>query len=86
VEERGIVVGQVTPGSGAEAAGLSRYDVIRAVDGQPVVTQEDVLNVLARKKPGESVELDIRRDGEPIRMKVTLLDLAEMNRLHEKGR
>jgi S1-C subfamily serine protease len=75
---RGLLVQDVTTGSGAEKAGLKAGttpvvvegdsyqlggDIIVAADGKPTSTFEDLRNLVARKKPGDSLSLQIYRDG-----------------------
>jgi membrane-associated protease RseP (regulator of RpoE activity) len=59
-----IVVSSLERPSPLAAAGLRPFDVVVAVDGQPVTTIEDVIPRLAAKEPGEPVTLTvIRPDG-----------------------
>ncbi len=55
-------VGAVNPGSPAEKAGLEAGDEVLAVDGRPVASWWDFV-ALIESRPGERVELSIRRDG-----------------------
>ncbi len=55
----------VAPGSPAEAAGLRPGDVVRAVDGVPVVTLED-LTAQTQAHLGEPVTLTLVRGGETV--------------------
>jgi hypothetical protein len=49
--------GPVTPDSPAEKAGIKRYDIINNVD---------VLDAAADGQPGETIALDVTRDGTPL--------------------
>jgi len=51
------------PAAPAAAVGLQRRDQIVAVAGRPVGTYEELLTAL-RSRPGQTVELTYRRDGE----------------------
>ena len=51
----GAFVQKVSPGSGAEAAGMQQGDVIVSVDGKRVRTAEDVGTAVRSKQPGETV-------------------------------
>ncbi|NOZ29103.1 MAG: site-2 protease family protein [Chloroflexi bacterium] len=66
----GAAVTAVAPGSPAEAAGLQPGDVILAVADQPVETPADLVQ-LVKEHLGEPVELEVRRDGEMVRVTVT---------------
>jgi len=56
------VVGLVEPGSPAAAAGIRPGDRVLAVDGTPVQWWDGVDEVL-RERPGQSVHLEVERDG-----------------------
>jgi 2-alkenal reductase len=62
--------GQVTvDGRTVEVGG----DVITAIDGQPVLTFDDVLVYVALEtSPGQTVTLTVLRDGKPVTVEVTL--------------
>jgi serine protease Do len=64
-EARGLVVASVDPGSPAAAAGLQPYDIVVAVEGEPVETTADVRSRLLDARPGDTVRLSIVRDGQP---------------------
>ena len=76
---RGLLVADVTDGSAADDAGIQAGtdqvvvagqtyvlggDLIVSADGVPVPSVERLRSVLAEKKPGEEIELEIYRDGE----------------------
>lgn len=71
----GALVRTVTPGSGAEQAGLRGFawtrdgkiilgDLIRKIDDQPVATSDDLLTILEKHKPGDTVSVTYLRDDE----------------------
>ena len=79
----GLLVLGVTPGSGAEQAGLrptgvDAYgtvvygDLIEAVDGEPVRSRLDLLDVLEGRRPGDLVVLTVMRDGQRVPVEVRL--------------
>jgi serine protease Do len=59
----GALVAQ-EPQSPAREAGLQMGDVITAVDGQPIDDAGDLMERVARKRPGEDVKLDVVRYGD----------------------
>lgn len=64
-----VVIGDVTDGSAAEAAGLESGDVVRAIDGRaPRNADEFVAHV--RSHPGERVLLTVARDGSELTIPV----------------
>jgi S1-C subfamily serine protease len=60
---RGVLIGDVWPGSAAARAGLRSGDIVLAVDGQPVNDDAGVTYYFATRRPGDNVRVDIRRDG-----------------------
>ncbi len=56
---QGIFVAQVYPGTGAEAAGLVRGNIVVAFDGVTVQSQEELTKQMQYYKAGESVEITI---------------------------
>ena len=85
--DKGALVQRVHDGSPAQRAGLKggstnvvvdgeSYllggDVIVKADGQEVASSDDLGRIVASKKPGEELELEIRRDGETQTITVTL--------------
>jgi serine phosphatase RsbU (regulator of sigma subunit) len=57
------VIKSVYPASPAESAGLKPGDHIIAVNGRPLRDQYSINDVWARSRPGQGVELTIRRAG-----------------------
>jgi bifunctional DNase/RNase len=64
----GVLISFVEVGSQAERQGLRRGDVITDVDGQPIKTLQDLLDILGRKKPGQQLVLLVTRDQRPVRI------------------
>ena len=66
----GAVVTQVSPDSPAERAGLKSGDVIRSLNGQPIVNGSALQVAVSEDTPGANIELGILRDGNPQTLKV----------------
>ncbi|MEP0547290.1 MAG: trypsin-like peptidase domain-containing protein [Rhodothermales bacterium] len=62
--DAGLLVISVDPDSPAEAAGIQPYDVILAVDGQGTPDSATASALLRSRRPGETVQLRVLRDGE----------------------
>lgn len=56
-------VGEVTPGGPAETAGLQFGDIITRMNGQPIEGRNDLTRRIAQVRPGETIQLDILREG-----------------------
>jgi regulator of sigma E protease len=59
------VVASLIPGEHAEAAGFKAGDVIVAVNGERVVTRNQLIDLTARSA-GKTLEFSILRDGKPL--------------------
>lgn len=62
-DEPGVLIVGVLPDSPAQAAGLKIGDVIRAIEGDPVDIPPDVQARVEATEIGDTLKLDIHRDG-----------------------
>jgi serine protease Do len=60
---RGGLVQDVSAGSPGERAGLRTYDLITAIDGKRVATNDEIIREVARRGPGTVTRLQVTRDG-----------------------
>ena len=72
VSATGVYVVEVTAGSGAEAAGVQAGDRIIAVDDTAVSSSNSVKSYLADKNVGDTVNLQVEREGKILTLAVTL--------------
>jgi len=86
--DQGLIVGDVSRGSGAATAGLRGAvvresiwggvvlqqlgDVVLTVAGQKVTNTDELQNALQDKKPGQSVDVEILRAGSKLTVPVRL--------------
>lgn len=68
----GIYVADLTERSSAAEGGIRRGDIITAIDNTPTHTGAQLQELLARHRPGDSVEIAYLRDGKPSTATVTL--------------
>ncbi|SCK56829.1 serine protease Do [Variovorax sp. HW608] len=73
----GALVSNVEKGSPADQAGLRSGDVIRKVDGDPIVASGDLPALIGQKKPGSKVTLEVWRQGSREELTAKLGDAAE---------
>jgi S1-C subfamily serine protease len=71
---KGAYVLSVEKETPAEKAGLQRDDVILAVDGKPVANQEELVNEISSRRPGDKVTLSVWRDRKEIKVDVSLIE------------
>jgi len=72
---KGVIVSQVEPGSPADKAGLKKYDVIVAINDQPIQNWDDLRFKIADLQPGNVVSLKVIRDGREMTVKATIIEL-----------
>jgi serine protease Do len=60
---RGVLIAQVNPDTPAEAAGLENGDIILTVDDVEIRNPSMLRNVISLSQIGETVDLNIVRDG-----------------------
>ena len=62
-EDSGVLVAKVIEDSPARIAGIEVGDVITAIDGQQVDSQGGLLRLLGKRDVGETVAVEVYRDG-----------------------
>jgi serine protease Do/serine protease DegQ len=75
-ETQGALVSQVMPDSAAENAGIKVGDIIRSVDGKAISNANDLRNTIGLKRSGDTVELEVLRDGKKRKLKAQLGEQA----------
>jgi serine protease Do len=60
----GALVQEVASDSPAARAGLRTYDVITAVDGRPIATDDELTRYISGHAPGTVSQVDVWRDGQ----------------------
>jgi serine protease Do len=71
--DHGVVLADVAPGGPAAQAGLRPGDVVVALDGKPMENGRQLQVGLYRRAVGDSVTLDVVRDGQPQTARVTMI-------------
>jgi serine protease Do len=71
----GALVGEVTPKSPSEKAGIKTGDVITAVNGKKVSDARELRLMIGSMAPGTKVQVEVNREGQS---KILNVDLAEM--------
>ena len=71
-DDLGIKISDVTEGGSAGLGGIQPGDILVRWDGQKVADIRDWMGKLAEHKPGDVVNVGVKRDGEEITLEVTL--------------
>lgn len=68
----GVAVDEVAPGSPADKAGLRSNDVIRRFGDRKIHAPQDLLEEIMKRRPGDRVQVVVRRDGKEVTLSVTI--------------
>jgi S1-C subfamily serine protease len=74
---QGAIITNVQPGSPADKAGIVIDDVVLAVDGEPIDGQAGLVAAIRDAEPGQTVKIEIFRDGERLVFEATLIARSE---------
>ena len=77
----GALVGEVTPDSPAEKAGLKTGDIITEFDGKKVTDSRHLKLEVARIHPGHTASMKVLRDGSPKTLEVAVREMPGTERL-----
>ena len=80
---RGVIVprvGDVSPGSAAEAAGIKKGDMVVSIDGTAIESFDGIMRIVS-VRAGEPTAVTIARDGKTIDLMVTPQLVTEKSRL-----
>jgi len=75
----GVLVNKVQDASAASKAGIKKYDVITAIDGEKIDNGNSLRNKVASTKPGTEITLKLIRNEKEMEVKVTLGEFAAKN-------
>jgi serine protease Do len=73
--EKGALVQGLSTGAPAEKAGVKRGDIIVKVDGKPVKNSRDVQRQVLSRRVGDTVGLEIWRDGKMVTLSAKTAEL-----------
>ena len=74
----GVMISSVRKNGPADQAGLKPDDIIISVDGKNIKDGDELVNIIAEKKPGTSVKLGYVRNGKTDNATVTIQDRAKI--------
>ncbi len=68
----GALISEVQPDTPGAKAGLQTGDVVTELDGKPVADAGQLQMTVGQKRPGETIHLQVVRDGKSMNVAVTL--------------
>ncbi|BAN70038.1 S1C family serine protease [endosymbiont of unidentified scaly snail isolate Monju] len=71
---KGLLISGVLEGGPADRAGIQPGDLLVSIDGQPVVSAAQALDLIAGHAPGEQLTLGIERDGRLLEVETTVAE------------
>ena len=74
-EPGGVLVGDVSPNSPAQAAGLQRGDIILEVNGKPMSDSNQLRMTISMMQPGSQAKLKVVHDGSQRELTIKLHEL-----------
>jgi serine protease Do len=74
----GVLVSSVPAGGPGDKAGLKAGDIITSIDGRNIKDGDDLVNEIAGRKPGTSVQLGFLRGGKSQTATVTIGDRSKV--------
>ncbi|MFD3162721.1 S1C family serine protease [Herpetosiphon sp. NSE202] len=72
--DKGAFVTKVDEGTPARRAGVSRGDIILAVNGEEITQRHSLQRLLLQYKPGDTVTVTIERNGQQQEVQITLTE------------
>jgi len=75
-DRKGAMLTNVDKDGPAEKAGLRRYDIIIAINGQPVENNNDLRFKISEIAPGTTIDITYIRNGKEMTTKATVVELT----------
>lgn len=69
---QGLIIKELEEGGAAELAGLRPFDVITEANGRTIKNAPDLMEQVGRTKPGDSIELNVLREGKYSRVSIRM--------------
>ena len=74
----GVVINSVEPGSPAARAGLKMGDVIQTIDGHPIRSGDELVQIVSERKIGSKLKVELLRNGKPMSATVGVGDRSQI--------
>ncbi len=70
----GVLVQDITPGSPSARAGIRAYDLIVSLDGESIMDDDELIELISARRPGTTASLEVVRDGRSFTVPVKLAE------------
>lgn len=74
--EQGVYVGEVNENSAGKEAGLKKGDIIIGIDGKKVNSVANLQELVARRRPGDKIDVEYIREGKTSKTSATLKNFS----------
>ncbi|MEM6399308.1 MAG: HhoA/HhoB/HtrA family serine endopeptidase [Cyanobacteria bacterium P01_D01_bin.116] len=78
-EIKGILIGRVVANSPAAKGGIRIGDVIVSIDGKPISTSEELLNIVENSGVGQNLQLKVRRGTRTQQISLRTADMKDFS-------
>jgi membrane-associated protease RseP (regulator of RpoE activity) len=78
-EDQGVLIRAVMDDGPAAEAGIEKYDVLVALDDQPLASKDMFVNILNSCKAGEELKVDLIRKTKKLSLKLVLGAIPKVN-------
>ncbi len=69
-EDRGVLIVQVVPNSPADRAGLRSGDIVKTINGNSVMSTDDVQQSVSKVTVGSELQLELQRNGQSVETRI----------------
>lgn len=82
---KGVYIGELVQGGGAQEAGLKIGDVILKIDGMPTYSTPELQEMVARHRPGDKISVEFIRDKKTMSKEILLKNSNNKTELLSKN-
>ncbi len=76
-EGEGVLVEDIVEDGPAQKAGVEAGDIIIKMDDKAIASNEELRNILKKRKPGDKMKILVNRDGEMMEFTIELVERPE---------
>lgn len=77
IDEKGVLVAKITPGSPAEEVGLKKKDIVLEINGEKIEEENSLAEILLKYNPEDEITLKILRGDQELEINLILTERPE---------